>query len=159
MIPKSSKPGEWRLILDLSFPPNMSVNGGIDRQLCSVRYPTVDQAVAQILQEGQGTVLAKVDVAHAFREHPCSPRGQALAKHARWGNDIFIDMTLPFGLRSSPKIFTTVADALEWVFLRRGVSWCTHHIDNFLTVGKPESAESRNNLEAMWRHVSSWVFP
>ncbi len=27
---------------------------------------------------------------------------------------VFLDTTLPFGLRSAPKIFTAVADALEW---------------------------------------------
>ena len=83
-----------------------------------------------------------------FLQHSCSPRGQALTRHAV-GNDIFIDTTLPFGLRSSPKIFTTVADALEWVFLHGGVSWCTHYIHDFLTVGKPESAKCRNNLEVI----------
>lgn len=35
VILKSSKPGEWRLILDLSFPPNLSVNG--DCAQCVIR--------------------------------------------------------------------------------------------------------------------------
>ena len=73
VIPKSGKPDEWHLILDLSFPPDKSVNDGIDQQLCSLRYPTVDQAVAHILRVGQGAVLAKVDVAHAFRNIPVHP--------------------------------------------------------------------------------------
>ena len=148
VIPKSDKPGEWRMILDLSFPPLKSVNEGIDRQLCSLRYPTVDQAVAHILQVGQGAVLAKVDVAHAFRNIPVHPDDRHLLG-MRWGNDIFIDMALPFGLRSSPKIFTAVADALEWVFRHRGVTWCTHYVDDFLTVGRPESGECRSNLQVM----------
>lgn len=62
------------------------------------------------------------------------------------GNKIYLDSTLPFGLRSALKIFTTVADALEWVFLRQGVSWSTHYIDDFLTMGQPKTTECRDNL-------------
>ena len=115
VIPKGNKMGQWRLILDLSFPPLLSVNDGIDRQLCSVRYSTVDQAIARILEVGQGAMLAKVDVAHAFRNIPVHPEDRHLLG-MRWGNNIFIDMTFPFGLRSSPNIFTSVTDALELVF-------------------------------------------
>ena len=148
VIPKSGKPDEWRLILDLSFPPDRSVNDGIDQHLCSLRYPTVDQAVAHILRVGQGAVLAKVDVAHAFRNIPVHPDDRHLLG-MRWEDAIYIDMALQFGLRSSPKIFTAVADALEWVFRRHGVSWCTHYVDDFLTVGKPTSEECRSNLQVM----------
>ena len=36
-----------------------------------------------------------------------------------WGGNIFVDRCLPFGLRSAPKIFTAVADALAWVLYSR----------------------------------------
>ena len=49
-IPKQGKAEEWRLILDLSFPPGENINDGIDLQPCSLHYPTVDQAIARILQ-------------------------------------------------------------------------------------------------------------
>ena len=75
---KSSKPGEWCLILDLSFPPNLCVNEGMDRQLCSVCYPTVDQAIAHIMQLGQGAMLAKLDMAHAFRNILVHPEDRQL---------------------------------------------------------------------------------
>ena len=74
-----------------------------------------------------GAMLAKVDVAHGFRNIPVHPEDRHLLS-MRWGNDILIDMTLPFGLRSSPKIFTTVAFALGWVFLHCGVLWDTHYV-------------------------------
>ena len=93
IIPKSDKSGEWCLILDLSFPPHKSVNDGIDWQLCSLRYPTVDQAVAYILQVSQGAVLAKVDVAHVFHNILVHPEDRHLLG-MHWGNDIFIGTTL-----------------------------------------------------------------
>ena len=42
LIPKRGTVKEWRLILDLSFPPGASINGGFDPQPCSLHYPTAD---------------------------------------------------------------------------------------------------------------------
>ena len=155
VIPKNSRPGEWRLILGLSFPPHGSVNDGIDPEMCSVRYPTVDQAIARIVELRPGALLAKVDVAHAFRNIPVHPDDRHLLGMC-WGNKVYIDLTLPFGLRSSPKIFTAVADALEWIFLHLGVSWSTHYMDDFLTMGQPDTTECRENLNSILR-ICEWL--
>ena len=40
----------------------------------------------------------------------------------------------PFGLRSAPKIYTAVADALEWVARQRGVPEIDNYLDNFVTL-------------------------
>ena len=40
-----------------------SVNVGKDRELCSLLYPTVDDAVEKGLEFGSGT-LAKIDIEH-----------------------------------------------------------------------------------------------
>ena len=37
VIPKS-QPGKWRLIVDLSSPEAESVNDGIDKTMCSLKY-------------------------------------------------------------------------------------------------------------------------
>ena len=50
---------------------------------------SVDQAVAHILQVGQGARLAKVDMAHAFRNFPNNPEDRHLLG-MRWGNDILL---------------------------------------------------------------------
>ena len=70
-------------------------------------------------------MLAKVDMAHAFRNIPVHPDDRYLLGMC-WGYQLNLDSTLPFGLRSAPKIFTAVADALEWVFLHQGVTWSMH---------------------------------
>ena len=41
----SSRPGEIRLILDLSSPKGHASNDGIDPELCSLKYSTIDQAI------------------------------------------------------------------------------------------------------------------
>ena len=38
LISKSHCPGEWRLIADLSHPAVVSVNDGIESELCTMKY-------------------------------------------------------------------------------------------------------------------------
>ena len=155
VIPKSNQSGKWRLILDLSYPPEHSVNDGIDPQWCSLRYATVDQAIGHILQLGGGALLAKVDVEHAYRNIPVHPEDRHLLGMA-WRGRLYIDTALPFGLRSAPKIFTAVADALEWVLLRDGLSWSIHYIDDFLTAGRAGTDECANNLRTI-KSTCEWL--
>ena len=49
---------------------------------------------------------------------------------------------LPFGLRSAPKLFNAVADALEWMIVNEGgaqVEFVIHYLDDFLFGGRPGS--------------------
>ena len=48
---------------------------------------------------------------------------------------------LPFGLRSAPKIFNAVADALEWYVRHQGVRHIFHYLDDFIVVGSPGTPE------------------
>ena len=63
-----------------------------------------------------------------------------------WDKSLFIDTTLPFGLRSAPKIFTAVADAAEWIARQQGVTTILHYLDDFLVIGHPDSAECIANV-------------
>ena len=155
VIPKKGQPGEWRLILDLSFPPGKSINDGIEKELRSLQFPIIDQAVEHILQLKPRALLAKVDIVHAFRNIPVHPDDRHLLG-MKWDGKVFIDLTLPFGLRSSPRIFTTVADVFEWILLHRGVSWCLHYIDDFLTSGEPDTAECSVNLRLILA-ICKWL--
>ncbi len=58
-----------------------------------------------------------------------------------WDGGLFIDTTLPFGLRSAPKIFSAVADAVEWVARHEGVRFVIHYLDDFLVFGTPNTSE------------------
>ena len=42
VIPKKSKPGKWRLIIDLFIPNGHSINDGIEKELCSLSYVSID---------------------------------------------------------------------------------------------------------------------
>ena len=57
-----------------------------------------------------------------------------------------MDAMLPFRLRSAPKIFTAVADTLEWVVRAQGVRYVDHYLDDFITLGPANSEECTNAL-------------
>ena len=114
VIPKPHQPGKWRLIVDLSYPEGGSVNAGIDPNLCSLTYKSVDDAVHIIARKGRGTLLAKLDLESAYRMVPVHPDDRHLLG-MEWEDSLYIDTVLPFGLRSAPKIFNALADALWWI--------------------------------------------
>ena len=111
VIPKSSQPGKWRLIVDLSSPESRSVNDGIEPELCSLQYLRLDDVISRIVQVGRGAQLAKLDIESAYRMIPVH-LGDRLLLAVQWAGQTFFDTRLPFGLRSAPKIFTAVAWSL-----------------------------------------------
>ena len=52
-----------------------------------------------------------------------------------------MDGALPFGLRSAPKLFTAMADALLWIMGQHGVREAMHYLDDFLVLGPAGSEE------------------
>ena len=146
VIPKPHQPGKWRLITDLSSPKGSSVNDGVAPALCSVSYASVDDAVRCIASLGRGALLAKFDIASAYRAVPVHPEDRRLLG-MKWRGDVFVDGALPFGLRSAPKIFTAVADALLWVMGRHNVTHAMHYLDDFLILDPPKSANCGRALQ------------
>ena len=120
LIPKSHQPGKFRLIVDLSAPLNRSVNDGIDSGLCSLSYASVDDAVLLVCEAGQGAFMAKLDLEAAYQHVPVHPDDQGLLA-VKWGDEVYVDSALPFGLRSAPKIFTAVADGIAWCMSCSGI--------------------------------------
>ena len=90
IIPKGHNTGKWRLITDLSFPLNQSVNDGIDPSLCFLSYITIEDVAAVVAHLGVGTLLVKVDIESTYRLVPYLARwegegrnGKALERWAR----------------------------------------------------------------------------
>ena len=52
--------------MDLSHPTGASVNDGIELELCTLRYTSVDEAVKRIRAGGWRTPMAKLDVESAY---------------------------------------------------------------------------------------------
>ena len=66
-----------------------------------------------------------------------------------WNNSIYIDLCIPFGLRSAPKLFNVAADLLQWIAEHNGVTPLLHYLDDFLTLGPPDSDVCHHNLTTL----------
>ena len=150
VIPKKYQPGKWRLITDLSYPEGTSVNDAIDPALCSLTYTSVDEVAAIAAALGRGAQLAKIDVKSAYRLVPVHP-GQRHWLGMQWQGKVYIDGMLPFGLRSAPKLFNAVADALEWCVVQQGVRLIYHYLDDYVVLGSPGTEECGNYLFILQR--------
>ena len=135
VIPKKNKPGKWRLIVDLSSPADFSINSGICPERSSLSYTSVDHLASMILAEGQGSFMVKADIKEAYRMVPVHPQDQLLLG-VMWQDSVYIDKVLPFGLRLAPKIFSAVADAIQWILHLNGVDNIIHYLDDYVLVAK-----------------------
>ena len=148
VIPKSGKPGKWRLIVDLSAPTKFSINDGVSKTDASMVYSSVADAARMILSLGQHTEMAKIDLANAFRIIPVHPNDRHLLG-MKWNGKLYIDQQLPFGLRSAPVLFNGYADALEWIMRNEGVQNLLHYLDDFLVLGPAGSGVCQAALCSM----------
>ena len=61
-----------------SRPAHRNVNDGIPKELPSMSYITIDDAIHRIITMGPHARLAKVDIKHAFRLTPVYPADRHL---------------------------------------------------------------------------------
>ena len=96
----------------------------------------------QIQLYGSHALLTKLDLADAFRHIDVRQEDWELLGTV-FNHDVdgvlvkkyYFDVVLPFGLRSSPKLFSDFADTLQYIMLQRGVSECHHYMDDYVTLG------------------------
>ena len=63
--------------------------------------------------------------------------------------------TLPFGLRSAPKISSADVDTIQWILFNKGLYKILHYLDNFILVTSYQAlAEAQKQTLA-----SVWVRP
>ena len=120
--------------MDLSQPEGFSINERIDKDEYAVRYSHFDDATALVRELGEGCYMCKVDVKHAFRLLPVHPTEWKLLGY-RWNGYFFVDTRLPFGLRSSSKIFNDFADLICWIIINKyKLTDLVHYSDDFFMV-------------------------
>ena len=157
LVPKDGGT-KTRLIFHLSYPrgTDRSVNANIDDELCTVQYPSVDEAVRLCLREGARCFVGKSDMTSAFR-HLCLALKcwKYLVMKAQSPIDgkwyFFIDKCLPFGAAISCSLFQKFSDAISYlVYWKTGKEninylddyffadlykrWCNQQIQIFLNI-------------------------
>ena len=139
VIPKKAK-DKWRLIVDLSAPRGASINDGISQPSSSLAYVTIDMIADWVRSLGRGTLLAKLDVQSAFRLIPVHPSDRLLLG-MEWSKSWYVDTVLPFGLRSAPKLFNAISDAIQYMAWQQGVQHIAKYLDDFIILGPPDSPQ------------------
>ena len=68
-----------------------------------------------------------------------------------WQAMFYVDMYLPFGLRSAPYIFNQLSDALEWILTHNyGLKHVLHILDDILVI-EPSRAQSLTTFNTLLR--------
>ena len=136
-VPK--KNGSWRMILHLSAPAGKSINDFIPKEVFTLQYASIDDAVQSLLTLGPGAQMAKVDLKSAFRMIPVHPADWELLG-MRWNGSYYMDTCLPFGLRSAPFLFNEVATAIHWILeANYGFTNLVHYLDDYFWASPPAS--------------------
>ena len=138
LVPKD-KGKKTRLIFHLSYPKNgNSVNSGIPKHLCTVKYPDFNDAIQlciQVGQSGEGKA-AKSDMSMAFRNIPMNKESWAylvlMACHPVTGKRYyFVDKCLPFGSSISCAIFQCFSDAVAHLVKFRTRKPLVNYLDDY----------------------------
>ena len=133
-VPKKGSPHKRRVVVDLSFPSNQSVNSGISNSTyldtdIDFELPSVDTFAHLIRQKGKGCFLFKRDLSRAYRQIPIDPHDYNLLGIS-WNEQLYFDSALPFGLRSAAFICQSVSSALSFMQISDGFD-CINYIDDF----------------------------
>ena len=135
------------------------MNDGIRKDPFTVQYMKVHDIIDRIMSLGRGTLLAKFEVESAYCIIPIHPNDRYLFGML-WQGNYFVDMALPFGLCSTPYIFFSVADLVEWVLKKQyDVSFLLHYLDDFHTLGPPNSQTCQKNLDTCIQQFKDWGIP
>ena len=137
LVPKD-KGKKTRLIFHLSYPRGgNSVNSGIPKEYCSVKYPDFEEAVKLCLAQGANCHVAKSDMSSAFRHVPMRKDLWSLlvmkATHPLSKvTYYFVDKCLPFGSSISCAIFQAVSDAIAFLVSFRTKKVTINYLDDYL---------------------------
>ena len=128
------KDGSVRLIMDLSQPHGSSINDDISKEQFSCEFSKFDDATDLLMEAGPGSLLCKLDIQHAYRLLPVKPdQWHHLCYY--WEGHYYVDLVLPFGLRSSGAIFNKFAKLVRWIIINHyNISRVVNYSDDFFAV-------------------------
>ena len=141
--PKASY-DDRRVITDLTFPANSSVNAYIKKNTVmgltqSHCLPSVDAAVNAIKAAGPDPYLFTVDVSRAYKNFKSCPLDWPLLGLS-WGDAFYLDLTMPFGARASSAHMQKVADAIVRILDKKGVKALMYLDDIFVVSDSRDKA-------------------
>ena len=140
-----------RVIHDLSYPHGNSINSGISKENSTVSYSSVLDAVA-LCKLYRTPFMAKYDLQDAFLSCPVRLEDRKYLGFL-WENSeksqIMRFSSLPFGLRTSARKFSELAQGLMYICKKNGASGTSiFYLDDALTVSGTE-ADCKESIDIM----------
>jgi len=150
-VPKKSfgkTTGKIRVIHHLSYPHGGdSVNASILEE--PLRLPTFGHAARIVSLFGRGALLIKLDVSAAYKQVPVRKEDWPLLGFL-WEGEYYYERVLPFGLRSSCRLWDLYAAALHYFLYHHLDTKCRreviHYVDDFLFIVEPGKEEEAKRL-------------
>ena len=126
-----------RVIVDLSFPQDHSVNAGVDGNMYLkseflLTLPSIDHITDQIKKLGKGSKIFKIDISRAFSHVKIDPGSYNLT--GLYHNSYYIDSCLAFGYRNGSAIFQRLTDAIRYIMSTKSHT-VTNYIDDIIGYG------------------------
>jgi hypothetical protein len=113
---------------------NGSVNAAISDENKSVRYSSIQDAIAILKTIGPSAFMAKTNLLQAYRQLSVTPKEYHLLG-LRWEGKTYFDRAIPMGCSSSSLIFTTFSDTLKKLAINKfGLTHVVAYLDDFLII-------------------------
>ena len=128
-----------RVIIDLSWPKDASVNLGIDKDLYlatnfDLTFPNVDHITDAVKIVGPGAHLFKIDISRAFRHVKIDLFDLDLLG-LRWRHVTYIDTCLSFGSKHGTQIFQRISNAVLFIMRHDGYD-IINYVHDFVVVAR-----------------------
>ena len=123
-----------RVVHNLSYPvkTGRSVNEAVTD--VPLRIQSFDDAAAAVRRLGKGCYLIKLDVKQAYKQIAVRPEDWHLLGF-KWLDEYYHECVLPFGLKSSCRLWDMFAEALHYFFEKHlHIDVVVHYVDDFLFV-------------------------
>ena len=136
--------------------PEKWVSEFIDKEYCTVRYSSIDDAVRMVQKLGKGARLAKADIKSAFRLLRIWP-GDFDQLGFSFSGTFYFDKCLPMGVAVSCSLFEKFSSALHWY-----TEFCSqdkniiHYLDDFLFGGEDNTTQCFDTLTTFQKVCKIW---
>ena len=106
-------------------------------------YIKIDDAINAIQRYGLKSLCCTVDISDAFKQLPIKKEQWHLFC-VKWNGQYYHYVRLPFGCRSSPRLFDSLSTSVCWIAQNNyDIKVIFHLLDDFLTVDKPSDCGER----------------
>ena len=138
---------ERRLISDLTFPPETSVNAyiiknNLNGNIVEHRLPTTDCLTAHMRRLGRGAYMGSVDISRAYKNFNSDVLDLPL-QCIKWDNEFYLETAMPFGARCSSLHMQRVAKAIVSILADKKVT-AEMYLDDIVFISPDKATADRD---------------